>query len=309
MLEYQVESRKIEPLSFREGAYQRGYKDTNENIDGYMRLLNFEGKTNALTVLASGDHVFNLLYYGILNIDTFDTNKLTEYYAFGIKKSAILAFNYKQYLQFMRRMIDPALTLEELSYWMKQLFPYMEERERIFWTQIIEYNNQLQKNQLKILNLFRMLLINFQEESLVIAKNSYLKNERNYHQTKENLKKATITFQNTNCLDLKEKNTSQYDFLFLSNIADYLSHFYGNGWGYEYLQELEKSLESLINKDGVMALAYLIKYKSLGKNKTYPILCSQIRKEDLTDEEVLLFPHIEKKLLKTAQDGLILKRV
>ena len=70
-----------------------------------MQQLDFKDKKKALSVLASGDHVFNLIYYGILNIDTFDTNRLTEYYALGLKRAALLAFTYEEYLLFNQKLI------------------------------------------------------------------------------------------------------------------------------------------------------------------------------------------------------------
>lgn len=103
MIETQVDAQRILRTGIPFSEYQRVYKDTNENIDGYMRLMDLEGKRNALTVLASGDHAFNLVYHGILDIETFDTNRLTEYYSLGLKRAAILKYDYYSYLCFMQK--------------------------------------------------------------------------------------------------------------------------------------------------------------------------------------------------------------
>jgi len=72
---------------FRE--FGKNYFWTNENIAGYLDLVDFEGKINALSVLASGDQAFNLVTNGIMDIDTFDINALSEYIALGLNRAAI----------------------------------------------------------------------------------------------------------------------------------------------------------------------------------------------------------------------------
>ena len=308
----QVEAQKIFMFGVPFSEYQRVYKETNENIDGYMRLLDFQGKESALTVLASGDHVFNLIYYGIMNIDSFDTNKLTEYYALGIKKSAILAFPYFEYLRFMRKIMDPDISLDELNALIKSLFPFMDQKNRIFWKEIISYNYVIQKRTLVKLNLFHMILINIGKEYMGIAKNTYLKSEENYEQLRQKLALANITFQSCNCLQLENSVSSKYDYLFLSNIPDYFDKSFGNFWEYEKLKDYEDSLANIMNEEGTIALAYLIKCYSINRQRfnTYPILSSHVKITDLETEEVITFPHIlngeESKVVK---DGMILKRI
>ena len=268
----QVEAQKIFMFGVPFSEYQRVYKETNENIDGYMRLLDFQGKESALTVLASGDHVFNLIYYGIMNIDSFDTNKLTEYYALGIKKSAILAFPYFEYLRFMRKIMDPDISLDELNALIESLFPFMDQKNRIFWKEIISYNYVIQKRTLVKLNLFHMILINIGKEYMGIAKNTYLKSEENYEQLRQKLALANITFQSCNCLQLENSVSSKYDYLFLSNIPDYFDKSFGNFWEYEKLKDYEDSLANIMNEEGTIALAYLIKCYSINRQRfnTYP---------------------------------------
>ena len=44
--------------------YARTYFSTNENINGYLKFISNDNYNNALTVLASGDHLFNLINKG-----------------------------------------------------------------------------------------------------------------------------------------------------------------------------------------------------------------------------------------------------
>ena len=312
MIENQVNAGRIYNFGEPFSEYQRVYKSTNENIHGYMSKIDFTGKEKALSVLASGDHTLNLIYHDILNIDTFDTNKLTSYYTFGIKIPAILAFNYRTYLKWMKKIVDETLSIEELNELIKPLFPFMDKTSYIYWKNLLEYNAKIQKTKGKILNLFRMLLINVNDEFLNIAKNTYLQSEENYNKVKENLQKAHITFRCCDCLFLGEEMKEQYDFVFLSNIADYFSKAFDYFWKYEKLREFEESLKPIMKQNGLIALAYLIKYHSLSNNqyRTYPILSSKVTKEDFEDEFIITFPHIDLKCLeKNVEDGLILQRI
>ncbi|MBQ4584294.1 MAG: hypothetical protein IJA94_05360 [Bacilli bacterium] len=50
-----------------------------------------------MCVLSRGDHAFNAICHGIDKVDTFDVNRLTEYYAIGFKKRAIECLNFEQF--------------------------------------------------------------------------------------------------------------------------------------------------------------------------------------------------------------------
>lgn len=312
MIEAQVDAQKIMMMGIPFSEYQRVYKDTNENIDGYMNLMALEGKENALTVLASGDHAFNLAYHGISNIETFDTNRLTEYYSLGLKRAAILKYDYAGYLYFMRKIVDKATPLEELTELVRGLFPYMESKTYIYWQYVVEYNYQIQKQSSDPLNLFQMILINIQKEEMAIAKNTYLKNKDHYNILKANLKKVEISFQCCDCMNLDSVFKSQYDLLFLSNIADYFDKSFGLYWKYNKLKKYEERLLKIMKENGQIALAYLISCYSLstGNFRTYPVLSSKLKIADLDQKETLIFSHIDSGVPSDKiKDGLILRKV
>ena len=96
------------------GEYDKVYATTTENIDAYLKLAEFSGKNEALSVLASGDQAFSLASKGIKNITTFDINKLTEYYALGLKRSAILTYGYNEFLSYFKNLFDLNINLDEL---------------------------------------------------------------------------------------------------------------------------------------------------------------------------------------------------
>ena len=290
--------------------FQKVYKETNENINGYMQKLDFKNKKKALSVLASGDHIFNLVYYGILNIDTFDTNRLTEYYALGLKRAALLAFTYEEYLLFNQKLTNPSTSIEELNSMVSLCYPFMEEKYRKFWQEVMEYNYQNQKNNQEKLNVFLMLLMNMASNYQMTHNNAYLKDEASYEKMRKNLAKANIRFECLNALNLKEKK-EKYDLIFLSNIPDYFDASFGYYWEYPKLLNYEKSLKPIMNEFASLALAYLIKFYNIPSNtyKTHPILTSNLNIKDLTTEEILIFPrYLESAQSKHVSDGLILQR-
>lgn len=100
------ETKKLIERQVKDGFYfdlidyksicQPVYLWTNENVRGYQNL--FEGKKNVLSVLSSGDQIFNMLLKGVIKIDTFDNNGLTEYFTLGLKKAMILKYSYEEFL-------------------------------------------------------------------------------------------------------------------------------------------------------------------------------------------------------------------
>ena len=194
MIEKQVSDGKISVFGVPFSKYQKVYASTNENINGYMKKLDFKDKTSTLAVMASGDHAFNTAFYGIKDIDTFDTNVLTQYYALGIKRSAILAFSYKEYLLFLNKILDENISLEELTEIIKSLLSYMDYEFKLYWEEVLSYNYLVQKDSKNPLNLFHMLLINIQGAIKNPINNAYLLSEENYNILKNNLSKVNFSF-------------------------------------------------------------------------------------------------------------------
>ena len=82
------------------------YPFTNENINGYIGKIVFSENDIILSILSSGDHAFNLITSGALNIDTFDINCLTEYYALGLKRALIIRYSYDEFMRISKKMLN-----------------------------------------------------------------------------------------------------------------------------------------------------------------------------------------------------------
>jgi len=305
LIEQQVTHNKISSFGARFAEHQKVYSWTNENIAAYLDTENFENKNSALTVLASGDHTFNLLFNGVNNIDTFDSNALTEFYALGFKRAMILKYDYHTFLDLMGKLLHENTSIIEINDIIASLFPYMEKEHKIFWVSIIEYNYKLQKEHNTNLNLFLMLtLANNNIES--IFHNNYLFNEENYNKLKSKLTQANITFKCANAVNLASDFSGEYDFILLSNILDYFNHVWGYQWKYEDLKSYLNNLESICNNDSIIFIKYIYYYGTKMNKKRYIFTSFGVTASDLTDEEIILFPSLPG---SSISDGMVLKRV
>ena len=282
MIENQVNQKKImnvfEPFS----KYSKGYLWTNENIKEYINKKYISEYNSALSVTASGDHLFNLILNNVLNIDTFDTNTLTEYNVLGLKKALIEKFKYNDFLTICELIANNMLTLEETTYLIKDLLPLMDKKYRKYWQNISEYNYQLQKNNDECLDLFAMLFININEKNNFIRKNSYLISKDNYGKFKENMMRANINFYCTNAINILDTFPNQkYDVILLSNILDYITI----NWNYEQLRKFEDELLFITNNNGKIFLAYLLNYYN--KNNKNIFRRADIKKEELINEIII----------------------
>ena len=289
-------------------GYQKTYYQTNENINFYMGLANVSRSGEALTVLSSGDHAFNLVTNGARNIETFDVNKLSEYIALGLKKAMILKYNYYEYLIIDQKLRNYDISLEELSDILTSLLPFMEEKYRVFWRQLIDYNYKLQKKKYEKLNLIYLVCSCVISPRTHINNNKYLTDEAYYDELRRNISRTNISFKPVDAIDLtKAYKDKEFDVICLSNIMDYFVNYYGPFWSaqifYNYIYDLEK-----ITKDcGTIFVNYMFdKYDGYTYNNRV-IRDSMVFEEDIEDK----FKIIEVPVYASDEiiDGMVLRRV
>ena len=282
MIKNQVNQKRITNVFEPFSKYSKGYLWTNENIKEYINKKYISEYNSALSVTASGDHLFNLILNNVLNIDTFDTNTLTEYNVLGLKKALIEKFKYNDFLTICELIANNMLTLEETTYLIKDLLPLMDKKYRKYWQNIFEYNYQLQKNNDEYLDLFAMLFININEKNNFIRRNSYLMGKDNYDKFKENMMSANINFYCINAINILDTFPNQkYDVILLSNILDYITI----NWNYEQLRKFEDELLFITNNNGKIFLAYLLNYYN--KNSKNIFRRADIKKEELINEIII----------------------
>ncbi len=220
-------------------AYAKTYFSTNENINGYLKLMSKE-YSSALTVLSSGDQLFNLINEGINNIDTFDINRIAIYLVFGLKFGMIRKYNYEKYKEVCNTLIDPHIQIDLLTDILNSLLPYMAKKLKIFWQAIINYNYYLQKGQNESISLINMLTQNMKDYKLARRGNKYLYNEKEYLKLKNALDNTKITFTTT---DINHLPSGEYDLILLSNIMSYYQKMYGLSLNMDIINDILKRLK------------------------------------------------------------------
>ena len=290
MIEEQVLKGKyfISGLPF--SKYQKVYFSTNENINAYLNLIDFNNKKSALSVMASGDHVFNLINKGIKNIDAFDTNQLTEYLVLGLKYAMIKKYNYNEYLETYKKLTNINTNLEELTTIISDLLIFMDNKYKKYWQEIVNYNYLLQKDKESI-NLIYMLFINIEPLNFMRLGNNYLNNEEEYNKLKNTIDNVSIDFKNVNAINLYKVYNKKYDVILLSNILDYFNKYYSIGnniFDYKELRKYVNDLKSILDDNGVIFLKYIFQYATKNYRRSNIFKNSNIKDHDLTSEEIHL---------------------
>ena len=227
---------------------------TNEYLQDLWSRFRISGETG-LSVLASGDQMLNLIYKGVSKIDTFDINRLTEYYAIGFKKRAIECLSYEQFIKlfdYYDRDTAPYYFLNpELE---KYVIENMEEEYKRFWQEFLYRSKEL--NPTKPNSIF--LLAQKSELKWVKSNHSniYMNNIKNYQKLQQNLLNAKITFQQMNILDISP-NMGKYDTIFLSNIFDYYEDMFDENPFDEALKLAKSIYENNLQDGGQLIFIHL----------------------------------------------------
>lgn len=256
-------------------GYQKVFLQTNENVLGYVSQIgiDYQDKKSALCVASSGDQAFSLITEGILNLELFDVNNLTEYYVLGLKRAMVLKYSYYDYLKVISKLSSNVINNEEIMAIMSDLIPYMDQEYRYFWYEVSNYYYALLKSGKVSLSLGR-LLFRIAPTFIVNFKVSYLNNEESYNLLKERLSKANMHFQHADAYNLKEVyNKQKFDVIALSNILDYFYLKLNCDWKPFELELYVRCMKRLLNENGIMFLQYVFTGR--------PINFSAVSEEDL----------------------------
>lgn len=187
------------------------YPFTSENIAGYMKDLDLTGK-KVITVTGSADHILNAILLGATEITTFDINPLTKPYM-DLKISALKILSYEDFINLLLFESNMNLDYSIIS------SLNMPDESKMFWLeQLSKFNNN--GIELRNSSLFNTKYFNPNSK---LWQNLYLERSK-YNLLKQQLKDANITFINASLKDLRIEDN--FDYMFLSNISDYLSLMY-----------------------------------------------------------------------------------
>ena len=204
-------------ISYDFEEYAAFYSFSNEHINKKYSQIDFANYHTALTVLSSGDHAFNAIYKGIDVVDTFDVNRLTEYYAIGFKKRAIECLTFEQFCTLYSKR--DRMDLED------EVIKNMDDDYKKFW--------EAYKYELKCLgeeNQTILSILYWTKEIMYphgYDYNAYLNDEQTYKYLQKRLEVAKITFSQADITELPTK-FGTYDFIELSNILNYQYRIFSN---------------------------------------------------------------------------------
>ena len=214
------------------------YLFTTENIAGYMKDLDLTNK-KIITVAGSSDHAINAIVQGATDITTFDINPLAKYYM-DLKLAAIKELSFEKFKEMFLYENEKNFDYETI----KKL--HMDEKSKRFWLEKLEEfdNNGLELRKSKLFN------TKYFNPNKKIDENIYLKNEK-YGIIGDKLSSTRISFIHSNITDLKLDE--EYDYMFLSNISDYLNNMYDSN----YLEKYKDLIDSFRKKVKTIFFAYV----------------------------------------------------
>ena len=213
------------------GRFNSIYPFTSENIAGYMKGLDLTDK-KVITVTGSTDHILNSILQGATEITTFDINPLTKPYM-DLKISALKNLSYEDFIKLLLFESNMNLDYSIIS------SLDMSNESKIFWLkELSKFNNN--GIELRNSSLFNTKYFNPYSK---LWQNLYLEKSK-YNLLKQQLKDANITFIKASLKDLRIED--DFDYMFLSNISDYLSLMY-NGDELRKYRDLLNEFQKRVN--------------------------------------------------------------
>ena len=190
------------------GIRSKVYPFTTENQSGYMHNLNFEGKT-VLTIIGSGDHLLNSLFFGAREVVGFDINYLAILFG-ELKIRAVQRLDFEGFRNFF--FICGKKVMDNKIY--KQLRGFLSEDCVNFFDNIYKKY----KNDGKKIRLSKLFNKRFDIDELRVSSNPYLNSNFSYEKTKINLMEKKIILMNSDVKDLTTKLNCKFDVILLKNL-------------------------------------------------------------------------------------------
>ncbi|MBQ8535348.1 MAG: DUF3419 family protein [Bacilli bacterium] len=177
--------------------YTPVYEYTTEDIGN--SIGHYTSKDRVLTVLSSGDHVFNYILRGAEDIEAFDLNVITNYY-YKLKRAIIEKLPFEEFLKESGNLVPYGLAhLEELN---------IDEETYMFWSFYRE-NQPEERYERALLKVFP---VGSKRYNLYFYSDSYKR-------LQEVLKSGiNIPFHHANTLNLHKSITGEFSEINLSSI-------------------------------------------------------------------------------------------
>lgn len=232
-------------------TYSPIYKKTNESISNYKEYL--KNKKTVLSVIASGNQLFNMIYYDTKNIDAFDISKFSKYFL-NLQIAAIKSLDRNNFFKFFYNSINNDTYYDDIYY--ECIREKLDKNNKEFWDSLFDFYDWIDIYNSNIFSNEAFSITHLKNE------NEYLKNDINYNILKEKIGNININIYDGDIFNLNNLFNKEYDLVYLSNILDYNDPLKMN--------ILINSLK--YNKDGLALLYYFTynkKYNEIKKNDNY----------------------------------------
>lgn len=219
-----IDSNESEITSF--GNFDPSYLWTNEDMKLYPKE-NLKGK-NILTITSSGDHALNAILNGATNIDSFDVNLFSKYVS-ALKIAMIKKYGYYDFFKRMKWIEN----VESLNFNSKEniidsVRKYLSCDEYLFWSTFerLRINNKVRFND--VINVYGNLKLNAYVDIF------------EYNKLKRKLKCASVTYYDSDVINVAKNVSKKYDRVFLSNVLEYVLASNGPRFVNNYSDVMEK---------------------------------------------------------------------
>jgi len=259
------------------------YPFTTENIKGYLDLMDVRDK-DVLTVGASGDQTLNLLVRDAKSVDYFDMNPFTKMY-FNLKCAAIKVLSVEEYFEFFCYDAFPSTFKKNKNAFSINIYhkisPHLDAFTRQFWDSLYLKQNGV--------DIRKSMLFSTDEEPFKILPkvNDYL-SEDSFEKLRVIMGiKKEPSFIETNVTSLSSKLAKKYDYILLSNIAQYLDYIYDKDELINF-RRLILNLSKNLNPNGKLMLSYLYDTKeNTPWNEDYAAIYNLRKVKEVFKEENL----------------------
>lgn len=201
-----IDSNESEITSF--GNFDPSYLWTNEDMKLYPKE-NLKGK-NILTITSSGDHALNAILNGATNIDSFDVNLFSKYVS-ALKIAMIKKYGYYDFFKRMKWIEDVGgFNFNSKENIIDGIRKYLSCDEYLFWSTFerLRINNKVRFND--VINVYGNLKLNAYVDAF------------EYSKLKRKLKCASVTYYDSDVINVAKNVSKKYDRVFLSNVLEYV---------------------------------------------------------------------------------------
>lgn len=214
---YQILEHAVDVTYF--GEYAHNYFSTTENIGAYLLPIETSIR-RALTIIGGGDQIFNLASLGVEEIDAFDINRLS-YYNYYLRQAIILSLSFSEFIKASKNSFY-LLNMNQFSKFLEHLKPYLPLDVYEYYIRVLQYQRCNHP-------LFGMISL-YRSSLKYKSTNLYAKDSDTYQKTQTYLRNLDLTLHFLDARNVPDILFSEYDFIGLSNVTDYLKNELKNGY-------------------------------------------------------------------------------